>query len=239
MDLKLSFPKVNLKIEPSLSIRDRVYNHLKQEIFNSQIPEDAILVESRLAEQIGISRTPIREALHFLEKEGLLEIIPRAGYRVRKIDWDEVEEIVEIRKVVEALAAKWAIKRIKREEMEAMKNNLSQSEAAIARGELELFPELDAQFHEILARASRSKRLIDLIQALRSDMLRYRIRSLHRKDTASLALAGHRYIFECVAGRDSKGVQLAVHTHLDDAKENIRLYAFPHEETQESLTGGK
>jgi DNA-binding GntR family transcriptional regulator len=76
---------------------------------NSQIPEDAISVESRLAEQIGISRTPIREAFHFLEKDSLMEIIPRAICRLRKIDWDEFEEIVEIRKRVDALAAKGAI----------------------------------------------------------------------------------------------------------------------------------
>jgi DNA-binding GntR family transcriptional regulator len=239
MDSKLHFQKLKLKIQPTIPIREKVYSHIKHEIVNSQIPEDAILVETRLAEQIGISRTPVREALHFLEKEGFLELLPRAGYRVRRIDWDEVEEIVQIRKVVESLAADWATTRIQPEEIEALKENLRQSEAAIQQGELSAFPELDAQFHEILARASGSKRLIDLIQSLRSDMLRYRIKSLHRKDTASLALEGHRYIFECVVGKDSEAVQLAVRTHLDDAKENIRLYAFAHDETQESPIGGR
>jgi DNA-binding GntR family transcriptional regulator len=184
----LPFPELNLKIEPAISIREKVYRHLRQKIIDSHIPEDAVLIESRLAEQIGISRTPLREALHFLEKEGLLEALPRAGYRVRKIDWNEVEEIVAIRKEVEALAARWASDRIESEEIEALKTNLARSQALIDQGSLEQFPELDAQFHEIVARASRSRRLLDLIQSLRSDMLRYRARSLDRENTTSLAL---------------------------------------------------
>ena len=145
------FPELKLKIEPPVSIRDRIYDYLKQEILSDKIPEDAILVETRLAEQMGVSRTPVREALHFLEKEGLLELLPRAGYRLRRIDWDEFEEIVHIRKVVESLAAGWAVTRIKAEELEALKENVLQSEATIQQGDLSVFPELDAQFHEILA----------------------------------------------------------------------------------------
>jgi GntR family transcriptional regulator, rspAB operon transcriptional repressor len=220
------FPELKLKIEPPVSIRDRIYDYIKQEILSDKIPEDAILVETRLAEQMGVSRTPIREALHFLEKEGLLELLPRAGYRLRRIDWDEFEEIVQIRKVVEALAAGWAITRIKPEELEALKENVQQSGATIQQGDLSVFPELDAQFHEILARASGSKRLIDLIQLLRSDMLRYRLKSLHRADHASLALDGHCRIFQCVLERNSSGLEDAVRDHLDKCRETMRLYAF-------------
>jgi GntR family transcriptional regulator, rspAB operon transcriptional repressor len=226
------FPELKLKIEPPVSIRDRIYDYLKQEILNDKIPEDAILVETRLAEQMGVSRTPVREALHFLEKEGLLELLPRAGYRMRRVDWAEFEEIVQIRKVVEALAASWAITRIKSEELEALKQNVLQSEATIQQGKLSVFPELDAQFHEILARASGSKRLIDLIQILRSDMLRYRIKSLHRTDTAALSLDGHRRIFQCLLERNSSGLEDAVRNHLDQAKKTIRRYAFDDSESR-------
>ena len=225
------FPELKLKIEPTVSIRDRIYDYIKQQILSDKIPEDAILVETRLAEQMGVSRTPIREALHFLGKEGLLELLPRAGYRMRRVDWDEFEEIVQIRKVVETLAATWAITRIKSEELEALRRNVLQSEATLRQGDLSVFPELDAQFHEILARASGSKRLIDLIQVLRSDMLRYRIKSLHRADTAALALDGHRRIFQCVLERNSSGIEDAVRNHLDQAKKTIRHYAFDESES--------
>jgi DNA-binding GntR family transcriptional regulator len=228
----MTFPELKLRIAPAISIRDRVYDYIKQEILNSEIPEDAILVETRLAEQMGVSRTPVREALHFLEKEGLLELLPRAGYRMRRIDWDEFEDIVQIRKVAESLAASWAVTRIKSAELEALKENLHKSEAAIRQGDLSVFPELDAQFHEILVRASGSKRLIDLIQILRSDMLRYRIKSLKRTDTAALALEGHRRIFQCVLERNTSGVEDAIRSHLDESKENIRIYAFNESESK-------
>jgi GntR family transcriptional regulator, rspAB operon transcriptional repressor len=220
------FPELKLRIQPSVSIRDRIYDHIKQEILSNRIPDDAILVETRLAEQMGVSRTPVREALHFLEREGLLELLPRAGYRMRRIDWDEFEEIVQIRQVVECLAGSWAITRINPEEIEAVKENLRQSEATIQQGDLSAFPELDAQFHEILARASRNKRLFDLIQILRSDMLRYRIKSLNRKDSATLALDGHRRIFQCVLDGNSIGLDDAIRNHLDHSKKTIRLHAF-------------
>jgi DNA-binding GntR family transcriptional regulator len=222
----MAFPELRLKIEPPITIRDRIYNYIKQEILNNKIPEDVILVETRLADQMGVSRTPIREALHFLEKEGLLELLPRAGYRLRRIDWDEFEEIVQIRKVVEALAASWAITRIKPEELEALKVNVLMSETTIQQGDLSVLPELDAQFHEILARASGSKRLIDLITILRSDMLRYRLKSLHRVDTATLAIDGHRRIFQCVLERNGSGLDDAVRNHLDQCRETMHLCAF-------------
>ena len=225
------FPELKLRIQPSVSIRDRIYDHIKQEILSNRIPDDAILVETRLAEQMGVSRTPVREALHFLEREGLLELLPRAGYRMRRIDWDEFEEIVQIRQVVECLAGSWAITRINPEEIEAVKENLRQSEATIQQGDLSAFPELDAQFHEILARASRNKRLFDLIQILRSDMLRYRIKSLNRTDSATLALDGHRRIFQCVLDGNSNGLDDAIRNHLDHSKKTIRLHAFNESES--------
>ncbi len=225
------FPELKLKIEQPVSIRDRIYSYIKQEILNSRIPEDAVLVETRLAEQMGVSRTPVREALHFLEREGLLELAPRSGYRLRRIDWDEFEEIVQIRKVIESLAAGWAMERIKPEELEALKENLRQSEANIRHGDLSGFPELDAHFHEILARASGSKRLIDLIQILRSDMVRYRIKSLNQIENATLALDGHRRIFQCVMERNSSGLDDAVRSHLEQSRDTIRRCAFDESES--------
>lgn len=222
----MSFPTVNLKIEPSTPIRDKVYDHLKKQILNSQIPTDAILVEARLAEQIGISRTPMREALHFLEREGLLESIPRVGYRVRRVDWDEVAEVVEIRKAIETLAAKRAIHRIRPESVEALEQNLAQAEAMIEGGNVDFFHELDGQFHEILASGSGSRRIIALIHALRSDMLRYRMKSLHRVDTATVALADHRRIYKCLIDKDEDGIEAAIEDHLQHAMTYISLYAF-------------
>jgi DNA-binding GntR family transcriptional regulator len=222
----MSYQKINLKIEQPISIRENLYEQLKHEILSDKIPPKATLVETQLSKQIGISRTPIREALHILEKEGLLELIPRVGYRVRQIDWEEVKEICEIRKSLEILAARWAIKRITPEEIQTIRKNLNNSEIMIKEGKLSSFIDLDAEFHELLGRASGSQRLLKLILTHRSDMLRYRIESLHFADTASIASAGHRRIFECLVEKDENGVESAVKDHIEKAKTYIQLYAF-------------
>ena len=222
----MPYQKINLKIEQPISIRENIYKQLKNEILCDKIPPKATLVETQLSKQIGISRTPIREALHILEKEGLLELIPRVGYRVRRIDWEEVKEICEIRKSLEILAARWAIKRITPKEIQVIRENLNKSEIMIKEGEFSLFIDLDAEFHELIARASGSQRLLKLILTHRSDMLRYRIESLHRPDTASKAIAGHRCIFECLVEKDESRVESAVRDHIDTAKTYIQIYAF-------------
>ncbi len=184
------------------------------------------MIETRLAEQIRTSRTPVREALHMLELEGLLEAIPRVGYRVKELKWDEVEEICEIRRVNETLAAHWAMKRIKSNEIRALDNNLRTSESAIREGNPQSFVELDAEFHEILARASGSDRLLELCQLLRRHMLRYRIESILHKESVLHAIKGHRRIFDCIIRKDAAGVDQAIKEHLEEVKMDIYLYAF-------------
>lgn len=217
---------INIKIALPVSIRENVYQQLKKEILSDKIPPKATLSETQLAKQIGVSRTPIREALHFLEKEGLLELLPRVGYRVRQIDWDEVNEICEIRKCLEILAACWAINRLSSEEIQAFKENLNKSDEMIKSKDMSSFIDLDAEFHELLARASGSQRLLKLILSHRSDMLRYRIKSLHRADIASIAVDGHRRIFECLVKKDKNGMKSAIKDHFKQAKKYIKQYAF-------------
>jgi DNA-binding GntR family transcriptional regulator len=222
----MSYQQLNIKIEQPIPIREKIYQHLKNEILSDKIPPNAILVGTKLAKQIGISRTPIREALHGLQKEGLLELIPRVGYRVRQINLEEMKEICEIRKSLEILAARWAIKRITPEEMQSIKENLHKSEIMIEEEELSSFIDLDAEFHRLLAKASGSRRLLKLILTHRSDMLRYRIESFHRTDTVSIAIAGHRQISKCLFEKDENGVESAINDHLEQAKKYIQLYAF-------------
>ena len=155
----MNSPNIDFKFQSAVSLRERIYKYLKQEILNGNIAPENILVESQLVDQIGASRTPIREALHFLEKEGLLEILPKAGYRVRGISVEEFEEICEIRKVIEQLAVQWAIQRVGTEKLEEMRENLKQSEARIKKEDWGSFVALDAQFHELVGDASGSRRL--------------------------------------------------------------------------------
>jgi DNA-binding GntR family transcriptional regulator len=216
--------RLKVRIKEPVSIREKVYEVIRNDILNGRIPPGERLIENRLAEEIHTSRTPVREALHLLEREGLLESIPRVGYRVKQIHWDEVEEICEIRAVNETLAARWAMTRIADQDLRALEENLALSEQEVKSGNPQAFVELDAEFHEILARASGSGRLLELCQLLRRHMLRYRVESLLLAETALQAMKGHRQILGALRKKDPKGIEAAIRDHLEFAKESIRLH---------------
>lgn len=215
-----------LIIEHPVSIRQKVYDYLRNQILSNLIPAGTRLVEGRIAGQINVSRTPIREALHILEMEGLIESFPRVGYRVKELKWEDVEELCEIRAVNEILAARWAMQRIAPEQLAALKANIDAAEAEIQAGQPQLFVERDAEFHEMLAKASSSKRLLELCQMLRRHMLRYRLESLYVAEAGLRAIAGHRQIVACLEKKDDIGIEAAIRNHLEQSKRDIRRFAF-------------
>lgn len=199
---------------------------MRNDILNGRIAPGERMIETRLAGRIKTSRTPVREALHMLEREGLLEAIPRVGYRVKALRQEEVEEICEIRRVNEILAARWATERMTDKELRSLEENLFASEAEVKRGNPRSFVDLDAEFHDILARASGSERLEELCQLLRRHMLRYRIESIFLESNVLQAIREHRRIFQRIKKKDLKGVEQAIGRHLETSKKNILKYAF-------------
>ena len=215
-----------LVIKDSDSIRRKVYNHLREQILSGQIAPQQRLIETKIAREIGTSRTPVREALHNLEVEGLIESIPRVGYRVKFLNPTEVEEICAIRAAIEGLAADWAMNKAPGKLVTELKRNIAQSEKAIARGAVKDFVELDAQFHESIARLSGGQRLLELAQTLRRHMLRYRIESIYTLDNVRRAIDGHKGILRAIEKADRPGVGQAISAHLDQSKMDILRYAF-------------
>ena len=218
--------KPRLYIASSLPLREKVYGAIRNYILDGDIPPGERLIESQLASRIKTSRTPVREALHLLEKEGLLEAIPRVGYRVKELKFSEVEEICQIRTVNEILAVRWAASRITTKEIHALERNIADTEAELNRGNPLGFVEYDAEFHEILVRASGSERLLELCQLLRRHMLRYRMRAMMRADVVRRAIDGHSCILERLKAGDMEGVEKAIIEHLEISKREIQRYAF-------------
>lgn len=207
----------DLVIERPQAIRKRVYDTLRSAILEGRIAPGARLVEAALAEMVGVSRTPVREALHLLEREGLVTSTPRVGYHVRSIAWSEVEQACEIRIVNETLAAQWALDSLTREELALLEADVAACEADLEEGHVERFAEHDAAFHESLARASGSDHLFEICQTLRRPMVLFRARSFQDPEAARLAARGHRRILERLAAGDKEGVAEAVRAHLEDA----------------------
>lgn len=226
--------RTKLSIPKPVSIRDRVYKAIRSDVLSGRMISGQRIVEARLAQEIRTSRTPVREALHMLEREGLLDAVPRVGYRVKKIDLDEMEELCEMRVINETLAAQWAIDRISPRDLEALEENLIKAEEKVRSGDPTSFVEYDAEFHEILVRASGRQRLFELCQLLCRHMLRYRIESLHSEETALRAITGHHEILDRVKAKDKEGIASAIQKHLDWVRTEIKGKVFTNHEEKAS-----
>lgn len=215
-----------LVIRKDKTIRQKVYHHIREEILKGAIAPKDRLIEARIAEEIGTSRTPVREALHNLELEKLVVSIPRVGYVVRGMDMEEVEQICEIRAAIEGLAVEWAMRRQRDKLVQSLKRSIANQKKYIAKGNLKGYAELDAHFHDIIARLAGSERLLELTQTLRRHMLRYRIQCIYLAETAERSMHGHERIIEAIERGDSAEITTALKTHLIQARDDILYYVF-------------
>ncbi|NLT24382.1 MAG: GntR family transcriptional regulator [Syntrophorhabdus sp.] len=215
-----------LVIKKDKTIRQKVYHHIREEILKGAIAPKERLIEAKIAGQIGTSRTPVREALHNLELEKLVVSIPRVGYVVRGMDMEEVEQICEIRAAIEGLAIAWATAKQRERLIQALKKNIENQKKQISKGNLNGYVELDAQFHDIIARLAGSDRLLELTQTLRRHMLRYRIQCIYMTETAERSMRGHERIVAAIERGDSQEIAVAVKTHLIQARDDILYYVF-------------
>jgi len=218
-----------LVIKDSPTIRKKVYKYVREQILSGDIGPNERLIEAKIAADIGTSRTPVREALHSLEIEGLVESLPRIGYMVKAISDQEVVELWEIRFLIEGLAMRWATEKARDKLVKELKKNIELSEKTVARDDISDIADIDAQFHEIIARLSGGKRLLELSQTLRRHALRYRIESMYLPDTALRAIEGHKAILAAIERGDSEAATAALKRHLDQSKADTLRYVFREE----------
>jgi len=215
-----------LVIRPSKTIREKVYEYLREEILNGKIKSGGRLVESDLADRIGTSRTPVREALHALEREGLVESLHRVGYVVCPINELEVSELSEIRLALEALALRWALNKNPAGLAAALRDNLSRCEQQITAGTLKAFVEMDSQFHDLISKIADSNRLMKMTNSIRRNMLRYRIQSIYTKENVDRAIAGHKAVLKAIENGDKKAAQRALRAHIKQSEKDILYFGF-------------
>jgi len=209
---------LNFKIEKQPHLRKIVYERLKDAILTGAIPKETRLYESRIAEEAGISRTPVREALHALERELLITAVDKVGYQIVDTDLEDLEEISVIRKTVETLALKKAIDRIGTDEINRLEGNLKRAEKALREYKSDLFIQLDAEFHQILCALSHSERLMRMADTLRKEMHRFRNRTKLDRELAAESLKYHQEIVSFLKMKDYGNARKALNAHIDHAK---------------------
>jgi GntR family transcriptional regulator, rspAB operon transcriptional repressor len=223
-----------LVINKGITIRRKVHNHIREMILSGEIAPNERLIETKIADRIGTSRTPVREALHSLELEKLITSIPSVGYVVKPISEEDVSQICEIRALIEGLAARWAIQKEHKKLIKDLAKNIATAEIEAEQGNVKVFVELDGQFHEIISKHSGSERLLELTQTLRRHMLRYRAQSIVLKDVVLRAIDGHKGILKAIETGDIQKVNEAITYHLEQSKKDTLRYAFDKRDTDKT-----
>lgn len=221
-----------LIIEQSDSLRRKVLNFLREKILDGSLAPDERLIETRIAREMGVSRTPIREALHNLERERLVKAIPRVGYAVTHMQEEEVEEICEIRVAIEGLAIRRAIERSQVKLTRELKKNIAEQRHAVTRRDLRSYVELDSKFHELNSFYSGSDRILDMNRMLMRHMLRFRTQALYMMETVLKSLRGHEQILKAIEQGDAESAVAMLEKHLNSARDDILYYETSKSEQQ-------
>ena len=157
-----------------LPLRDVVFKTLRQGILTGELKPGERLMEIHLANKLGVSRTPIREAIRKLELEGLVTMIPRRGAEVAQITEKSMKDVLEVRKVLDNLSVELACERITEEEKEQLQNACMDFEDAVKTGDFSMIAKTDVAFHDIIVAATRNIRLSQMVNNLAEQMYRYR-----------------------------------------------------------------
>ncbi len=208
----------NLEALPRFSERrslgDRVLKSLRQAIVRGAIGPGDRMVENRIAEAMGISRTPVREALHKLEQEGLLERLPRGGFVVLGLSRKDIEETFGIRGVLESYAARLSALKYQRDELVPLHEKAAEYERFLNGRDLDALTRINTQFHDLLYALSRSPRLIRMINELRDQIFRFRQIILSNAALARVSHEDHKRMLERIEKRDADGVERLVKDHI-------------------------
>jgi len=196
------------------SLGQHVFENLKQAILRGDIPPGSRLVESRVAETMGISRTPIREAMHKLEREGLLRKLPNSGFNVTGLTREDIEETFGIRSVLESYAARLAAIQHKEEELVPLEKKIEEYQQCLDQKRLEELPKINTQFHDILYALSRSPKLIKMVNDLRDQIYRFRKIILREEGRARASNDDHRKMLKAMRQRDADRVERLVREHI-------------------------
>ncbi len=205
-----------------LPLRDVVFNTLRQAILKGELKPGERLMEIALSNRLGVSRTPVREAIRMLELEGLVTMIPRKGAQVAQISEQDLNDVLEVRLGLEELAVKFACERITQEELEDLRKAVEEFDRLRDTDELSALAEADMKVHEAIYNATHNRRLIQLLNNIREQMYRYRIEYLKDKEQRNNLTKEHFALLKSLEQRDIKSARENISVHIKNQQEAIR-----------------
>ena len=206
---------------PHQSLADAVAQSIREAIVMGKVRPGQKIVEYEVAKKMMISRSPVREALRMLEKDGLVTINPRRGTEVKDISIDDVKEIYAIRANLESLATKLAIPNLNDDDLKNMRNLIAEMAAKAKVNDVLSTFELNEKFHDIIIKASNNRRLCELIRSLRTQIRRFRMASLSRERDLSVAYKKHLRILDACMKKDPHLAEGLTQNQITEAGEKL------------------
>lgn len=204
-----------------LPLRDVVFNTLRQAILTGELKPGERLMEIHLADRLGVSRTPIREAIRKLELEGLVVMIPRKGAQVARITEKNLKDVLEVRRALDMLAVRLACSRMDGEYKKQLREACDEFARVVKNNNTKDITEADVRFHDIINKATGNDRLIQLVNNLAEQMYRYRLEYIKDAAYHNRLVAEHEEIYSAIMDGDEERAAKAVVLHIDNQEETI------------------
>ena len=207
---------LTLNMNAYLPLRDVVFNTLREAILKGELKPGERLMELQLAAKLGVSRTPIREAIRMLEQEGLAVTIPRKGAEVARMTEKDMEDVLQIRDALDELAASIACEQISEEELAELRHTMHEFEESTKTGDVKRIAEADVRFHDIIYHATRNVKLENMLNNLREQMYRYRLEYIKDEDKRQILIVEHEHILAAIKAHNIAEAKNAAREHIDN-----------------------
>jgi len=202
------------------SLREQVFAKIEEDIINGRYLEGEKITESMLCNDLGVSRTPIREAIRQLELEGLVETIPNKGIVVTGITKTDIEDIFEIRELIEGLAARKSAQKMSDEEIERLKEIIDLQEFYTMKNDIKGLVKMDSEFHKAIFKGSASRTLNNTLSMFHHNLKKAR-RDTFSNEFSDVILNEHKLIYEAIVDKDSKRAEKLTNQHVKNAKKRL------------------
>ena len=213
---------LTLNMNAYLPLRDVVFNTLREAILKGELKPGERLMELQLAAKLGVSRTPIREAIRMLEQEGLAVTIPRKGAEVARMTEKDMEDVLEIREALDELAAKIACTRMTEDQLKQLETIKEPFVESTRSHDVKRIAEADVSFHDVIYEATGNPKLVSMLNNLREQIYRYRVEYLKEEKNYPTLIGEHEAIVEALYARNQDEVVRAMHTHIENQASAVK-----------------
>ncbi|WP_341878201.1 GntR family transcriptional regulator [Defluviitalea saccharophila] len=212
------------EVSDKSSLRGLVFHRIREDILEGKYEAGEPLTEVAISQHLGVSRTPVREALKQLELEGLVTSIPNKGTVVSGVSKQDIIDIYEIRSLIEGLAARWAASKITDEQLKELEEIIELTEFYTGKNNMEHLHELDSRFHEVIYEASNSKPLKHILSDFHHYAQKVRMQSIATPGRAQKSTEEHKAILEAIKNRNPEEAERLTNLHVKNVKENMMKY---------------